>query len=107
MSEVMTPIAHSLMNTRKNFVGFLSHRASVLGLGLLSACFRKSGFFCTKKARVLEEGTIRQSREGFQPNVYANAFFGDGQCERFHRAGDAGKPFPVDATKAAGFGRSK
>ncbi len=55
MNKVMPSIANSLMDARQNLVGFTPFAASLLGLGLLPACF------CQRFSSLSDEAVTRDA----------------------------------------------
>ena len=102
MAEVVPPIADALMDTRNDFLGFLSLAAPAFLFGKFALCLRKSLFFFAEEARVLDKLAIGQSREGFQANINTDGFLRRRQVFGFDFLAKAGEPLVVDTPHRAG-----
>jgi len=105
MDKVMATVLDALLHTPNNFLCGLPlfGTALVLDLIKLALCFGKSGFFFAEEARVFYELTIRQGREGFQPNVNADCLGVFRKAFGFIFAGQANIPFFALSAHRTGF----
>ncbi len=101
VNKIMTPVAHPLMDTRENSVGFLSRRASLFCFSLFPASLCESIFIAAEEARIVYELAIGQRQERVEASVKAHGFSRLRQevALLFHR--EAHEPLVADAVNAA------
>ena len=92
--EVVAPELDPLMHPRHSFAVRAALRRALCQLRMLALDFCQRLFFLAEKARVLNLGSIRKGRKGYQSDINPNVLMALRQALRFALNREAGVPFP-------------
>src|SRR5579871_2678768 len=103
VNKVMASITDALMNTRDSFLSLATFPATLLLLLELALGLRQCLLLLAQEARVLDELTVREGRELFDANIYADLLLGFGERFCLDFTAEAGEPFAGLNANRAGF----
>ena len=103
VNEIMPTVPNPLMDTRQYLVCFSAWLTAFRRAALFPCGFSKCFFVFAKKARVINERAIRESRELFQPNVNTNGIIGFSERNGFIFTGKTSEPLSSQPANCTGF----